>query len=605
MADELVGVYQKLKSGYERDLAKEKKRSDLLVVLRQVVFFAAVGLGGYGVYTGLSRYILGAVPLLLVFVALVVKHYNVRKSVGYLNNLIQINGNALLRLAGQWTGFPNMGERLKDMAHPYTADLNVFGRGSLFQHINSATSYMGEMALAGLLSKLTDATEIGHRQQAVLELAGKLDWRQHFQAVGMIEAKQTHNPAQLLAWAEERPFLLERRYFKLLLWLLPITTLVLIILTMYRLAAWYLPIVFLALHLLMFAYSELVVRKAFGDTGKAIFELERYSGLIKCIEQGSFQAPLLIKLKQELSVEDLRSSHQIQALAKIADRSNFRYSPIVHVLINIAIFWDLRTLLKLEKWKSKSGRFLRTWLKVIGEFEALSSLAVLAHDNPDWAFPDVVDGPPSFEATSIGHPLISKDLRVCNDASLPSPGTVFVITGSNMSGKSTFLRTIGVNLVLAYAGAPVCARKMSCAKMSIYSGMQIQDNLESKTSTFYAELKRIKMIIDAARLGEPLVFLLDEIFKGTNSKDRIFGAKTLIRKLAAQDTIGLITTHDLELGALEREHPEMIRNYHFTDYIDDSKICFDYRLKPGISKTTNAIALMKLIGIEIEDAEKE
>lgn len=453
--------------------------------------------------------------------------------------------------------------------------------------------------MAQLLSTLTGCNEIHERQQAVKELAQKLDWRQHFQATGMNEVKQTRNPAQLLAWAEEKRLLPDNMYIQILR-LLPAVTLVFIILPIFHLVPLHVPIVLMVIHLLILAYGETVVRKAFGDTGQAIFELERYAGLLKCIEKEKFQAPLPVRLKEDLLIDNFTPSQQIKVLEKIADRNSLRYSPVVHFIFNIAVFWDLRTLLKLENWKRKSGRYLRKWLNVIGDFEAMSSLAVLAHDNPDWVFPAVTDGPPVFEAVSLGHPLIDRDILVCNDVALPVPGTILIITGSNMSGKSTFLRTIGINLVLAYAGAPVCAGDMRCSVLSIYSGMQIQDNLESKTSTFYAELKRIKMIIDAARQGRPLMFLLDEIFKGTNSKDRIFGAKTLIRELAALSAIGLITTHDLELGALEGEAPRLVRNFHFTDYIEDNQICFDYRLRSGISETTNAIALMRLIGIDIE-----
>lgn len=592
-------IYQKRKKQFEADLLAVERKSNTLSSARLLIFLLAIGLAIYGWQIGQIKFIVSALPLLILFLFLIGKHNEVKNKIKYLGNLIEINRAALLRFSDQWTGFVNNGEKYLAAEHPYAGDLNVFGQGSLFQYINSTTSYMGEEILVKLLRDRADYDKIKPRQQAVKTLASKLDWRQDFQAVGMEEKTQNRDPGPLLAWAAEKPVLLNNRYIKFIL-LLPIITLAFIILPAINSVSLYIPITLLATHLLIAIWGEMVVRKAFGDTGKALSELQRYSRLLKYIEQEKFQDPLLVSLKRDLLGDHITSSHQIKILAKLGERNNYRQSPAFHFIINVAVFWDLRTLIKLERWKKQSGKFLHKWLKVVGEFEALSSLAILAYDNPNWAFPEVIDGPPKFETASLGHPLINAETRVCNDVSLSTPGTVFIITGSNMSGKSTLLRTIGINLVLAYAGAPVCAKGMSCSVMNIYSGMQIKDDLESKTSTFYAELKRIKLILDGAKLGEPIIFFLDEIFKGTNSKDRILGAQMLIRKLVTLPTIGLITTHDLELGALEKEHPELIKNFHFTDQIENDKISFDYRLKKGISQRTNAIALMKLIGLEIE-----
>lgn len=598
MTDKLFQTYQARKTNFEQNLAKKTKLSDLLVLFRSLVSLFALGCLVYGFSKKIPGFVLYALPLILLFLILVIKHQQIKKQISYLESIVQINENALLRLSGKWTDFPNTGDRFINPEHPYSTDLNIFGRGSLFQYLNATTSFMGEQALAKLLNTPANYAEIQPRQQAIQDLAQRLDWRQHFQATGMDNVQQTRNPAQLLAWAEGKP-LLSNKKSVYLLWMLPLLTLSLLTLTAFRLVPVYVPMLTLAVQLLIVIFSEKIVRQAFNETGKAVAELERYSALLKCIELEDFQAPLLIDLKRKLYTCTQTSSHQIKVLARLADRITLRYSPFIHFFINIITFWDLSTLKKLETWQSKSGSSLRKWLNVIGDLEALASLAIPAHDHPNWVLPEVRDCPPIFEAASLGHPLISEDLRICNDVSLPAQGTTLVITGSNMSGKSTFLRTIGINLVLAYAGAPVCARSLRCSLMNIYSSMQVQDNLEQRISTFYAELKQIKLIVDAAALGQPIIFLLDEIFKGTNSKDRIFGAKTVIRKLSTLSAIGLVTTHDLELGALEQEHPQFIRNCHFTDTIHDNRICFDYRLKPGIAQTTNAIALMKMIGIEI------
>ncbi len=284
------------------------------------------------------------------------------------------------------------------------------------------------------------------------------------------------------------------------------------------------------------------------------------------------------------------------------DLTQFRHNhPIIYVPVNTLTFWDLFTAKKLSAWKKSSGASLETWLGVISEFEVQVSLAGLAYDNPGWVYPEITEELPVLHASSLGHPLINPEERICNDLDLPSPGTALIITGSNMSGKSTLLRTVGLNLVLAYAGAPVCAADLKAAFMPIYSKMQVVDDLTQGVSTYYAELTRIKKVIEAARAGEHIIYLLDEIFKGTNSKDRILGTKAVIRMLSSLPTLGLLTTHDLELAVLADENPELVKNYHFDDQIEDNRISFDYKLKPGVSTSTNAIALMKMVGIDVDN----
>jgi DNA mismatch repair ATPase MutS len=350
--------------------------------------------------------------------------------------------------------------------------------------------------------------------------------------------------------------------------------------------------------------GEKETKHRFFKTEQAVLRLKRYVELMDRIIQEEFTAPFLIKLKGMLVSGGIPASRQVRNLMTIAEHSNLRYSnALIYFPLNIVFLWDLRTLRRMNRWQKRWGGSVRGWFEATGEIEALSSLAGLCHDNPHWAFPGVREDSPAFLAESLGHPLIPAAERVANDLSLACRGTVFIITGSNMSGKSTLLRTVGINLVLAYAGAPVCAHGMTCSHMRIYSKMQVHDNLEERVSTFYAELKRMKMIIDAAKSGDPLIFLLDEIFRGTNSRDRIIATRTVIRQLHKLNTIGLISTHDLELGSLEKEFPGLISNYHFDDDIKNGRIHFDFRLKPGISQTANAIALMRMIGIQVEEGE--
>ncbi|SFH43167.1 MutS domain V [Desulfotomaculum arcticum] len=600
MDNSIYQTYQLKKANITEKLSGVMKQNNLLVLLRPLVFLAAVAFSMvYSFLSTQSVYLLFSGMLIIFFLLMIVKHNRIKAKIKYLELLVLINDNAMRRLDGKWLEFSNSGERFINYEHRYTSDLNIFGQGSLFQYINSATSFVGEERLAHMLCFQAGLNEIKLRQQAIKELSPRLDWRQHLQATGMLDSiRQPGNLEKLLTWAEEKPLFMNK-YISLLLFC-PVITLAVAILGYFHVTTlipsylWVFP---LALQILIVAITAKTAHQTFSKTCNSVYEVQRCSDLLKCIEAESFDSPLLKKLKRKLVKSSDAPSRQIKKLFSIVDRISMRYSSLYPV-INIAVLWDLQTLIRLEKWRSISGRSLRSWIEVIAEFESLSSLAGLAHDHPNWTVPEITESKPAFKAVAMGHPLIKNEVRVCNDVELPEPGTILLITGSNMSGKSTLLRTVGINLILAYAGAPVCAEKLSCSLMNVYTSIHINDNLEKNISTFYAELQRIKLIIDAARSGEAIICLIDEIFKGTNSKDRILGAQAVIKSLNKLAAIGLVSTHDLELSRLEKEISQ-IKNYHFTDKISGREINFDYRLKPGVSKSTNAIALMKIIGIEI------
>lgn len=416
MREILSKTYNNRRLKFEKALLKAKRQSDHLVLFRSLIALLVIGLFIYGFYAKIPLIVLLAVPLIGLFFILVVKHLQTKNQIRYLLNIVRINKNALLRLSGKWPDFPHSGDRFIDPEHPFSVDLSIFGRGSLFQYLNTTTSFMGEQRLANLLSAQTDFAGILPRQQAIQDLSQRLEWRQHFQATGMDNVGQTRDPAKLLAWAEGEPILAKSKY-KYLLVFLPALTLSLLTLTVFGFVPVYVPMVTLGLQLLMVIFSEKVVRQAFSATEKAIAELERYSALLKCIEQEEFQAKLLVDLKRQLLSQGHTSANRIKVLARLADRITLRYSPVIHFFLNIITFWDLHTLKKLEAWKNHSGLSMRRWLNVIGDFEAYSSLAILAHDNPKWAFPEVMDYQPSFEAAGLGHPLIHEDSRVCNNVS--------------------------------------------------------------------------------------------------------------------------------------------------------------------------------------------
>jgi DNA mismatch repair ATPase MutS len=404
---------------------------------------------------------------------------------------------------------------------------------------------------------------------------------------------------ELVKWARKREVLVDKFYLKTALVIMPVLTIASIIYYILKPSIGYsLPLIFIMLDVIALKLG-CKVRSQVLDTAYTYKKNIRvYYKMLRHIENKKFHTDMLKELKGSLYGKDKKSaSKAITELVKITDKISDR-SNLFSIILNILFLWDYHLIIKLESWKRSYGVDIEKWLQCIGEFEALASLAIIAFDNPHWAEPEFVKDKLAVDAKELAHPLLSHK-RVSNDAKLGLPHSILLITGSNMSGKSTYLRTIGINLVLAYAGAPVCAESYSCSIMNIYTCMRISDNLEKNISSFYAEIIRIKKIVSAAKKGEPIFFLLDEIFKGTNSLDRHLGAETLVNRLSKENALGLVSTHDLELGELENKNPK-IKNYNFQEYYKNNEIYFDYKLRAGVSTTRNAVYLMKLAGIDFK-----
>lgn len=332
------------------------------------------------------------------------------------------------------------------------------------------------------------------------------------------------------------------------------------------------------------------------------YSIKAYANTLSLIEDEEFNSEYLKKLKGKLKEDNKVScKEEMKKLSSLMDWIGDSTSNAYYFIINVLAFADVFIIYNLNCWRERNGEKVEKWIEVMGEFDALSSIANISFDHDDWCLGEISNDKEVI-AKEVAHPLIG-ERAVANDYELKSPKKITLITGSNMSGKSTFLRTIGINLVLTYIGAPACAKEFKCGIMNIYTCMRTKDNLEESISSFYAEILRIKLIIEACKKGEDVFFLLDEIFKGTNSKDRHIGATVLVKQLAQNGAIGLLSTHDLELCDLEKENKE-IGNFNFREYYEDNKIKFDYKLRKGKSETKNAVYLMKLAGIEISEPQK-
>ncbi|WP_271813882.1 MutS family DNA mismatch repair protein [Clostridium beijerinckii] len=415
----------------------------------------------------------------------------------------------------------------------------------------------------------------------------------------MIISNKCVNPEELYEWSNARNELYTKKWLILLARLLPCMTVILITLSCFTsLVNFKLVCVVLPVQLTIFFIDSKSRSAAFEKIYKYKNNINIYFKLLNLIVEKDFNSNHLKQLKNNLLVsKDENAADAVKKLSNIYDKISSRNNALF-IIFNILLLWDYQCMIKFEKWRIKSGKDLKKWLNVVGEFEALNSISNIIYDNPEWAMPSISDNNYIIKAEKLGHPLLSKK-RVCNDITIDKNKNILLITGSNMSGKSTFLRTIGINLILSYIGAPVCAKKFGCSLMQIFTCMRTSDNLENNISSFYAEILRIKRIVEEVQENRKVFFILDELFKGTNSIDRHDGATALIKQLGSDGGSGLISTHDLELCDLENTYSK-IKNYHFKEYYLNDELKFDYKIREGASTTRNAIHLIKLAGIRLK-----
>lgn len=603
-----IKTYSKRIRHYEYTILKQTRSSNRIVFLKILLLIIGIAITAFLIFR--KNYPLGGGALFLFifgFVAFDIRHKKILRNKDYAAILLELNQNALKRFNHEWTGFPDTGQEFHDENHPYSGDLDIFGKGSLFQLINAATTWLGRRKLAGFLAQnLKTAEPIYKRQQAVAELAFKINWRQRFQTEGLLLSGKIQDPEPLWRWGGEYNAFFCLPMVTTILRILPSITILLIIGANIHLPGasvavipGYYPWIALFVQLLLLLPGRKKRDLALNMVYNYRNSIKTYERLFRHFEGHRFQSGLLKSLQTGLQNPEGQTVYQqIARLDKIADWIANRYNGLFYLFLNILLLWDYQCLTALETWKKESGRHLPEWWDVLAQVEALSSLAILRFDHPEWVYPKFTAGPLQYMAHGLSHPLLP-ETRVANDLNITPPVSVVLITGSNMSGKSTYLRTAGINLVLAYAGAPVCATRFQCSIMDVYSCMRISDNLEKNISTFYAELLRIKEIVAAVQAGKPVFFLLDEIFKGTNSADRHTGAEVLIKQLMNQGAIGMVSTHDLELGRLEEEMKGQVKNYYFREFYKDDQIYFDYQLRQGVSTTRNAMYLIKAVGIEV------
>ncbi|MEO6327780.1 MAG: hypothetical protein ABIO55_02555 [Ginsengibacter sp.] len=547
---------------------------------------------------GLALTVAATIILLTVFIRLVFADIDNKYAIQHTRHLIKINEDELKALRHDYYHFKE-GNEFKQAEHPYSNDLDIFGHASLFQYINRTTSEMGAATLASWLLNVADVESIPERQVAIKELADKTKWKQELAAIGKEKGIHLYTKERLKEWLSEPNSFEKFKPWTWLRYLLPGIILTVVILYFSDELSLQVFIYFL-LAFMVIAYGiDRKVSPVHEQLSKMVGELDVLSASIKLLEKTSFSSSLLLKMQQKYLSRNNKASAELKKIKNILERLDLRYNLVLAGPLSILLLWSLQQILSLEKWKDANRENVIEWFDMLGVFEALNSLAILNFNHPEWSFPVLHDKHFHIDGKQVGHPLIHKSKRVNNNIKIERSGELMLVTGSNMAGKSTYLRSIGTNIVLAMAGAPVCADYFILSPVTLVSSMRVADNLEESTSTFYAELKKLKTIIDKVNNREKVFILLDEILRGTNSLDRHTGSVALLKQLIRQDASGILATHDVELAKLKESYPDNILNYHFDAQVSNEELYFDYLLKPGICTSLNASILMKKIGIDL------
>ena len=532
---------------------------------------------------------------LALFLAIAILHAKVLRQRACAERAVEFYHKGLARIEDRWPGTGQTGERIDVHSSLYATDLDLFGQGSLFELLSLARTRMGEDTLAAWLLSPSPVAQLTQRHAAIAELRSRLDLREDIVILGE-DLKVGIHPEALTRWAEA-PNQLTHPWLRWLSLLLAIAAIAAAILwaELGTKAPFFAIII---IETIITALQRKRTDAVFHATEHALEDLQLLSSLLARLEREQFETRHLQALKTDLSSHHLAASQAIARLRTIVEYIRSLDNPLMR-LLNIPLLYVVQVAYSAEAWRTAHGAAVRSWLKAIGELEALLSLSAYSYEHPSDPFPEFLEGPPCFNAEQLGHPLIPAAKCVRNDVSVCDETKVLLISGSNMSGKSTLMRAVGINTVLAMAGASVRARRLQLTPLQIGASILINDSLQEGSSRFYAEIARLRQICDLAEKHPPVLFLLDELLQGTNSKDRLIGAEAVVRALLASGAIGLISTHDLALTHIRAERDNRLQNVHLQDEIQDGRMTFDFKLHDGVVTKSNGIELMRLIGLKV------
>lgn len=581
-------------------LQQVKKQIFRISMLRLALFIAGIA----GLYFFFNQTTLLIVCICLTFLPLfiLVKIHNrffIRKE--WLETQARIIQEELQALSGDYSSFED-GKEYVNPEHPYSFDLDIFGRRSLFQSINRTCTFFGKNRLAKWLQNhLHEKTSIEKRQEMIREISEHTLFREQFRVAGLVHHGQSSDAEKIQAWSQSPAQYLHAGWVKAFIWGVPVINSLLLITS---LAGWtsfsWLGLSFGIFLVLSFG----IIKRAtyIQETyGKQLKSLNGYARLIALAKAENWKSAGMQELMERFNLNGQSPIQALQQLSKELDRLDLRNNQFLYVLLEGSIFFQLQEIVRIERWKARYGQHISKWLETVGELDALCSLGTFAYNHPQYTYPELTEKPFCFLATQMGHPLMPASQCVKNDATIPSRPFFLIITGANMAGKSTYLRTIGVNYLLACIGAPVCCERLKLHPNQLITSLRTSDSLSDNESYFFAELKRLKRIIDLLNQGQQLFIILDEILKGTNSMDKQKGSFDLIRQFMQLKANGIIATHDLLLGSLIKQFPEEIRNYCFEADIKENELTFSYKLREGVAQNMNACFLMKKMGIILQE----
>ncbi len=585
---------------------KEIKRYEGLINRYSFLRLFVLGFGGFIIWQTVSYEKVWLTEaaffvVVILFAWLVSRQSRFDKEKQFYTSLKKVNENETGSILNQENIYSD-GSAYSNDRHDYSSDLDIVGRASLFSLINRCATLSGNERLAGWLLKPAANPEIRERQAAVKELASKADWKMKFQAV-LLFANSGSNNDGIAGLMKYLNFIPDKKkgwipiYLKLVPWMF---------FSAAALAYFYPPLLlFLFLpgiiNIVLVLSQQSDVNKTERMIGKAGNTLSHYSEAFRMLENEQLTSPLCLRLQSEFKGNNnIVLSEQVKQLSILLNRLEYRMNMFVGPLLNITMAWDVKQLIAIESWKAENQRLIARSFDALASMESLLSIAGLHINYPEWCFPEMTDQEHyTLYAKSVGHPLIAAEKRVNNNFILENEHKIDIITGSNMAGKSTFLRTLGINAVLAFCGAPVCAGEMKITNMQIFTYMRIKDSLNESISTFRAELNRLQLLLDVLKGSGKVYFLIDEMLRGTNSADKYRGSKAVIEKLISQGAVGIVATHDLQIADLEQKYPGYIRNFYFDIQVQGNEMHFDYKLKEGACKTFNASLLLKQLGIDI------
>lgn len=589
-----MSIYNNLHAQYATKTGQLRRNLNWLSFSRLALFGLFLFLGYKAMQTGNPFVITGTIFSLAAFFAVVKWYDRLEQRTNYYKALVKLNRDETSFLETNRSSYSN-GKEYEDPRHPYSYDLDIFGEGGLFSYLNRCSTTFGKQSLAnGLLRP--GLNSIKDRQEAVAELKDKIDFRQQVFAHGSLHEGKEKDLAKLMSWKDDSGTYINRGlyYFLMIFPAITIGSLIYYFATESDTAFGILYRSFI-LNLIIASLFAKKILSQFSVSTSVTKILASYKDQLRSIENEDFQSALLKQYQQQLKEGNQAASVLLNQLASLFEYLETVINWVVSILFNGLFLFHVHILFRLGNWKKDHASKIENWLAIIGEIEALNSYANLSFNNPSFCFPGLSETP-ALQGMQVGHVLLRPEKRVCNDVSFNRQKFV-ILTGSNMSGKSTFLRTLGINLVLARAGSAVCAEEFSFYPFDVFVSMRITDSLQDSESFFYAELKRLQAIIQHLQAGNTTFVVLDEILRGTNSNDKRKGTIGLIRKLAKENTFGIIATHDVVVADLIKEYPEYIATRAFESRIINDELLFDYKLKDGVCTTLSASYLMKKMGV--------